>query len=67
MPAVDRVEFRVQAGDVDTDGVEGALVLDLRLSSPDSTVLALSEALITGVIRDDDDLAPSFGDASVPP
>lgn len=64
---MDRVEFRVQAGDVDTDGVEGALVLDLRLSSPDSTVLALSEALITGVIRDDDDLAPSFGDASVPP
>ena len=39
----------------------------LRLSSPDSTVLVLSEALVTGVIRDDDDLVPSFGDASVPP
>ncbi len=39
----------------------------LRLSSPDSTVLAVSEALITGSIRDDDgdDLVPSFGDALV--
>ena len=41
----------------------------LRLSSPDSTVLALSEALVAGVVRDDDDdnLVPSFRDAAVSP
>ncbi len=40
----------------------------LRLSAADSSLLAVSKALIAGTIVDDDgeDLAPSFGDAVVP-
>ena len=40
----------------------------LRLSAADSTLLAVSKALIAGTIVDDDgeDVAPSFGDAVVP-
>ena len=40
----------------------------LRLSATDSSLLAVSTALIAGTIVDDDgeDLAPSFGDAVVP-
>ncbi len=40
----------------------------LRLSAADSSLLAVSTALIAGTIVDDDgeDLAPSFGDAVVP-
>ena len=40
----------------------------LRLSALDPALVAISETLITGRIRDDDgdDLVPSFGDASVP-
>ncbi len=40
----------------------------LRLSALDPALVAISETLITGRIRDDDgdDLVPSFGDASMP-
>ena len=41
----------------------------LRLSTPDTTTVAISKALITGRILDDDadDLVPSFGNAAVLP
>ena len=41
----------------------------LRLSTPDSTVLTISKALITGSIRDDDadDLVPLFSNAAIVP
>ena len=41
----------------------------LRLSNPDTTAVAISKALITGSILDDDadDLVPSFGNAAVLP